>query len=75
VLIIKGVEPPTTKHEIVALASKHLEINSAPFDKIFDIRENVVKVKYDEKSANELFGEYLDQIEKVIEAVDNIERT
>lgn len=75
VLIIKGIEPPTTKHEIVALASKHLEINSEPFDKIFDIRENVGKVKYDEKSANELFGEYLEQIEKVIEAVDNIERS
>lgn len=75
VLIIKGIEPPTTKHEIVALASKHLEINSEPFDKIFDIRENVGKVKYDERSANELFGDYLEQIERVIEAVDNIERS
>ena len=72
VLIIEELTPPTTKHEIVALASKHIKIDGTPFEKIFDIRENVGKVKYDEISANALFGEYLEQIEKVIDAVDAI---
>ncbi len=74
VLILHGLEPPTTKHEIVALAIKHLNIEAAPFDRIFDIRENVGKTKYDERSINELFGEYLEQIEKVIDAVDKIDK-
>lgn len=74
VLIIHGFEPPATKHEIVALASTHLGIDYAPFEKIFDIRENTSTVKLDEISANTLFGEYLEQIEKVIDAVDKIEK-
>ena len=73
-LIIHGLTPPATKHEIVALAAKHLDINGAPFEKIFDIRENSSSMKLDEKAANELFGDYLEQIEKVIDAVDKIEK-
>lgn len=74
VLILHGLEPPTTKHEIVGLAVKHLNIDSTPFDRIFDIRENVVNTKYDERSINELFANYLEQIEKVIDAVDKIDK-
>ena len=74
VLIIHGLTPPATKHEIVALAAKHLDIDGTPFEKIFDIRENSSTVKLDEKAANELFGDYLEQIEKVIDAVDKIEK-
>ncbi len=74
VLIIHGLTPPTTKPEIVALAAKHLDIDGTPFEKIFDIRENSSTVKLDEKAANALFGEYLEQIEKVIDAVDKIEK-
>ena len=74
VLIIHGLTPPATKHEIVALAAKHLNIDGTPFEKIFDIRENSSTVKLDEKAANELFGDYLEQIEKVIDAVDKIEK-
>ena len=74
VLIIHGLTPPATKHEIVALATKHLDIDGTPFEKIFDIRENSSTVKLDEKAANALFGEYLEQIEKVIDAVDKIEK-
>lgn len=74
VLIIHGLTPPATKHEIVALAAKHLDIDGTPFEKIFDIRENSSTMKLDEKTANELFGDYLEQIEKVIDAVDKIEK-
>lgn len=72
VLIIHGLTPPATKHEIVALATKHLNIDGTPFEKIFDIRENKTTAKLDETSANKLFGEYMEQIEEVIDSIDAI---
>ncbi|MBP6002787.1 MAG: hypothetical protein KA746_05065 [Pyrinomonadaceae bacterium] len=72
VLILHGVQPPATKHEIVALTASHLKIAGTPFEKIFNIRENNFTEKLDERSANELFGEYMEQIEKVIDAVDAV---
>jgi predicted nucleotidyltransferase len=72
VLIIKGTTPPATKREIVALTAQHLGIDGTPFEKIFDIRENSLTAKLDETTANELFGEYMEQIENVINAVDAI---
>ncbi|MFT3746300.1 MAG: hypothetical protein QM785_18670 [Pyrinomonadaceae bacterium] len=72
VLILQGFSPPATKHEIVALTANKLDIDGTPFEKIFDIRENKFAGKLDEKGANALFGEYLEQIENVINAVDSI---
>ncbi len=74
VLILHGIDPPATKHEIVALIVSKLGVNGTPFDKIFDIRENKSTEKLDERSANELFGQYMVEIEKVIHAVDSIEK-
>lgn len=70
VLILRGVEPPATKHEIVALIAQHLGIDGAPFEKIFNIRENNFTGNLDDVAANQLFGEYMEQIERVIDAVD-----
>lgn len=75
VLLIYGIEPPVTKHQIVALTAKHLEISGVPFEKIFNIRENNFKEKLDEVSANELFADYLEQIEKVIVKVDDLKKS
>jgi hypothetical protein len=72
VLILKGLDPPTTKHEIVALTAQQLKIDGTPFEKIFNIRENNPAPVLDETSANILFGEYMEQIENVIHAVDLI---
>ncbi|MBK8464693.1 MAG: nucleotidyltransferase domain-containing protein [Chloracidobacterium sp.] len=72
VLILKGFDPPATKHEIVALTAKELQIDGTPFEKIFNIRENNSTVTLNEISANALFGEYMEQIENVINAVDAI---
>ena len=72
VLILKGITPPATKHEIVALTAQHLGIDGTPFEKIFNIRENNFTATLDETSANALFGEYMEQIENVIHAVDAI---
>ncbi len=72
VLILKGITPPVTKHEIVALTAQHIGIDGEPFEKIFNIRENNLTAKLDETTANELFGDYMEQIENVINAVDAI---
>ena len=74
VLILKGHTPPATKHEIVALTAKQLGMDGTPFEKIFDIRENRLTEQLDEVSANRLFGEYMEQIERVIHAVDAIDK-
>lgn len=72
VLLLKcGTEPPTTKHEIIDAAVKEFGIDRTPFDKIFEIRETAGG-KLDDRAANELFGDYMEQIEKVIDSVDSI---
>jgi predicted nucleotidyltransferase len=72
VLLLFGLEPPVTKHEIVALTAQHLKIEGAVFEKIFNIRENNFAQALDEHKANLLFGDYMREIERVIAAVDNL---
>ncbi|MEP6789700.1 MAG: hypothetical protein ABJB40_14770, partial [Acidobacteriota bacterium] len=72
VLIVHGLQPPATKREIVALTAQQLKIDGTPFEKIFNIRENNFTATLDETTANVLFGEYMEQIENVIDAVDSI---
>ncbi len=74
VLIIHGLEPPVTKREIVSLTAQHLGIDVTPFEKILNIRENNFTITLDETTANALFGEYMGQIEHVIDAVDSIRK-
>ena len=74
VLILQGLNPPGTKPEIVAMTVSHLQLDGLPFEKIFHIRENSDAGKLDETSANHLFGEYMEQIEKVIDAVDAMDK-
>ena len=75
VLILNGFDPPATKHEIVALTAQHLKIDGTSFEKIFNIRENNFTATLDDKSANAIFGDYMEQIENVINAVDLIGKT
>lgn len=71
-LLFRGVAPPAGKHEIVALTARQVGIEGNVFEKIFDIRENNFTEELDEVGANRLFGEYLEQIEKVIDAIDAV---
>ena len=70
VLIIHGLTPPATKREVLAMTAQKLGIDGAPFEKIFNIRENNFTDSLEDKAANILFGEYMEQIERVIDAVD-----
>ena len=74
VLLIHGIEPPTKKHQIIALMAQKLNLDSKPFEKIFEIRENNAGQPLTEVSANQLFAEYMEQIETVIGAVDKIKK-
>jgi predicted nucleotidyltransferase len=75
VLLLFGLEPPVKKEAIVSITVTKLQINGKPFDKIFDIRENVASPPLDETAANKLFAEYLEQIERVIDAVNEMEKS
>ncbi len=75
VLLLYGVEPPVTKQEVVRKTAKQLKLNGDPFEKIFDIRNKTASNKLDEVSANNLFASYMEQIENVIDAVDDIRKS
>jgi len=72
VLLLHGIEPPVEKQKIVALTAQHLKLNGVPFEKVFNIRENNYGQILDEVSANQLFADYMREIENVIAAVDNL---
>ena len=72
VLVLHGKQPPVKKHDVVALTASELELDFLPFEKIFNIREDNFAIELDEVRANGLFAEYIEQIEKVIDAVDSI---
>jgi hypothetical protein len=72
VLILNGERPPTKKHEIVALTVQKLGLNGTAFEKIFNIREDNFATPLDAVGANNLFAEYMEQIERVIDSVDAV---
>jgi predicted nucleotidyltransferase len=75
VLILHGIEPPVTKREITILMVQHLKIDGVPFEKIFNLRENNFAKTLDEISANQLFADYMEQIESVIRSVDALKKS
>lgn len=75
VLLLYGIEAPLTKRDVVRATVKHLKINGEPFEKIFDIRDKTASNKLDEISANNLFSGYMEQVENVINAVDDIRKS
>ena len=75
VLIMNGIEPPTIKHEIVAKTIEVLDLDGLVFERIFNIREDNFAKTLGDIEANELFAEYMEQVEKVIDSVDAIGKT
>ncbi|HUR98017.1 MAG TPA: hypothetical protein VMZ26_08145 [Pyrinomonadaceae bacterium] len=74
VLMLSGIEPPAKKHEVVARVVEVHGLDGATFEKIFNLREKNFAAALDELSANRLFAEYMEQIERVIDAVDRVGR-
>lgn len=69
VLILHGKEAPVAKPDVVRAIAQLLQLNIEPFERIFEFR-TTDNLPRSEAEANEIFGEYLLQIETVIEAVD-----
>lgn len=75
VLLLHGHQSPATKYEIVRETVKSLGLDGTVFDQIFEIRENGPNVSTDILIENRLFAQYLEQIEKVIDAVDSLRKS
>ena len=71
-LILYGSESAGRKREIIELARQRFGIDSAPFLTLLDLREEKVKGK--DVDPVKLLGEYLEEIGKVIGAVDVLEK-
>jgi len=70
VLILHGAPPPVGKHDAVRTTARVLGLDVSPFDQIFDLTEKKTRLTRDD--AGRLFGSYLAEIQKVIDAVDQI---
>jgi len=73
VLILHGASPPLGKREAVQATARVLGLDPAPFNQIFELagkkNSKLVQVQ-----AENLFGSYLAEIQRVIDAVDQIEQ-
>lgn len=71
VLLLFGRPAPVAKPDCVRDTVKLLELDPTPFEQIFDFRSGE-SLPGSDKEANEIFGAYLEQLEKVVEAVDEL---
>src|SRR6266576_3973931 len=74
VLILHGKEAPVAKPDCVRATAKLLRLESEPFEKIFSFRA-AGALPATENEANEIFAAYMDQVERVIEVVDQLDGT
>lgn len=72
VLMLIGEDAPVAKPDCVRATVRALSLDSEPFERIFAIRASD-ETTLNEVDANHLFAAYMEQIERVIEAVDKIE--
>ena len=75
VLLLHGIEPPLAKQAIIEATVKNLNVRREPFEKILAIRENKASNTLNEVSANQLFESYMQEIERVIDAVDKVKKS
>jgi predicted nucleotidyltransferase len=74
VLLLFGRPAPVAKPDCVRATVELLDLDPIPFEQIFDFRSGEA-LPGTEKEANEIFGAYLEQLEKVVEAVDELHNT
>lgn len=75
VLLLKRKDAPTAKRDALRATADALGFDATPFERILALSAGQPKLT--ESEVNELFGAYLKEIEKVIDAVDrdNIDRS
>ena len=73
VLLLHGQEAPISKPDCVRATVRLLDLDPTPFERIFNFRSGETLPGSD-KEANDIFGAYLQEIEKVTEAVDELDR-
>ena len=71
VLILHGKDAPVAKPDCVRATVQLLKLESEPFERIFEFRASST-FPATAKQANDIFAAYMDQIERVIEAVDKM---
>lgn len=72
VLMLRGKEVPVGKRDAIHATANDLDLDVAPFDRILELSSSPL-TKLSEAEANTIFGAYLIQLERVIDAVDQIQ--
>lgn len=73
VLILYGEEAPVAKPDCVRATARRFGLDPDPFEKIFTFRTSDF-VPPSEKDANDIFAAYMEQIDRVIQAVDEFDQ-
>jgi hypothetical protein len=69
-LILHGIETPPGKRDAVVKAAQHFQIDVAPFERLFEMRDG--KTPGRDVDFERLLADYMKQISTVIEAVDRL---
>jgi hypothetical protein len=70
--MLLGREVPVAKRDAIHSTVSLLGLDVAPFDRILELSSSG-RAKLNENDANDIFGAYLVQLERVIDAVDQIQ--
>jgi hypothetical protein len=71
VLILSKDEPPVAKEQVIRAIARSLNLEAATFERILELRSNK-GARLTKAEADSLFSSYMEQIERVIEAVDRL---
>jgi predicted nucleotidyltransferase len=72
VLLLHGQEAPVAKPDCVRATAKLLGLDAQTFERIFEVRSSGT-LPPTEGEANDIFAVYMQQLERVIEAVDEMQ--
>jgi hypothetical protein len=73
VLILHGAEAPVAKPDCVRATVRRFGLDAEPFERIFAFRATDYLPPTD-NVANDIFGAYMEQIDRVIQVVDEFDR-
>jgi len=71
-LILKGVDAPVLKRDVIQRARTEFDFDATPFEKLLDVREGRLKARDIDPVI--LLASYLKEISQVVDAVDRIEK-